>query len=210
MALLAIVTALCPGGRLEEQVAAKLHEKYGEKVRRMALGEESSFEDVFSYACPKFILASPPPMDEDALPTNLALDAHQVQLGVFMTEVKQQLPLPTIKSYLKLYRSIGVDKLARFNDVDDATLRAQLLSLKHKTTQPRCSADEASLLAGDRGNASDLHFYVADNMAHVEQQREEQLFGKFFVTHAQKLQEVVQDVVDLPKPKPQAASGVSE
>ena len=149
-------------------------------------------------------------MDEGALPTNLALDAHQVQLGVFMQEVKQQLPLPTIKSYLKLYRSIGVDKLARFNDVDDATLRAQLLSLKHKTTQSRCGADDTSLLAGDRANASDLHFYVADDMAHVEQQREEQLFGQFFVTHAQKLHEVVQDVAVLPKPSPKAAADASE
>eukprot|EP00937_MAST-01D_sp_MAST-1D-sp2_P007762 g7762.t1 len=175
LALLAIVTALAPGGRLEEQVGAKLHEKYGDKLRRMQMGEEGAFEDTFSYACPKFILAAAPTM-EGVPAANAALEAHQAQLAVFLEDVRQQLDLPTIRSYLKLYTSIGMDKLARFREVNDGTLQAQLLSLKHKALH------------------SDTHFFVAGEMAHVEERRDEQLFGKFFVQHVQKLHEIVGDV----------------
>ena len=192
LALLAIVTSLSPGHRLEEQVASKLREKYSEKQRRMQLGEESAFEDTFSYACPKFVLAAAPAMDD--LAVNYSLDAHAVQLTVFMREVKQQLPLPTIVSYLKLYSTIGIGKLARFRDVDESTMRSQLLSLKHKTLQPECPRDTASLVDGERKSCSDVHFFVAAEMAHVDDKEEEHQLGKFFIDHTQKLQAVVADV----------------
>ena len=115
----------------------------------MQLGEETAFEDTFSYACPKFVLAAAPAMGEGDLSLNYSLDAHEVQLSVFMREVRQQLPLPTVVSYLRLYQTIGLDKLARFRDADAATVRSQLLSLKHKTLQPETARDTASLMDGE-------------------------------------------------------------
>lgn len=194
LALLAIVTSLSPGHRLEEQVASKLREKYSEKTRRMQLGEETAFEDTFSYACPKFVLAAAPAMGEGDLSLNYSLDAHEVQLSVFMREVRQQLPLPTVVSYLRLYQTIGLDKLARFRDADAAAVRSQLLSLKHKTLQPETPRDTASLVDGERKSCSDVHFFVADEMAHVDGKEDDQQLGKFFIHHTQKLQEVVMDV----------------
>ena len=36
--------------------------------------------------------------------------------------------MPTIRSYLKLYQSIGMEKLARFRDMDVDNFRVQLLA----------------------------------------------------------------------------------
>lgn len=52
-----------------------------------------------------------------------------------MEEVKQQILFPQIRSYLKLYTTIGLEKIARFNDLDEEQFSAQLVSMKHKLTQ---------------------------------------------------------------------------
>lgn len=52
-----------------------------------------------------------------------------------MDEVKQQLLFPQIRSYLKLYTTIGLDKIARFNNLSEEEFSAQLVSMKHKLTQ---------------------------------------------------------------------------
>ena len=37
--------------------------RYGEKRQRMVLGDAGVFDELFSYACPKFITAAPPNYD---------------------------------------------------------------------------------------------------------------------------------------------------
>ena len=54
-----------------------------------------------------------------------------------MDEVKQQMILPTIRSYLKLYTSMPIDKLAKYMGTDAANytvdaLESNLLCFKHK------------------------------------------------------------------------------
>ncbi len=53
--------------RLDEAVLNALREKYADKMARMGRGDEGSFDELFTYACPKFITASPPSYDA---PTN--------------------------------------------------------------------------------------------------------------------------------------------
>lgn len=67
-ALLAICLSLCPQVKLvEETVNSQLREKYGEKMIRMQRYDDEAFaiyDELFSYACPKFITPSPPSFDE--------------------------------------------------------------------------------------------------------------------------------------------------
>ncbi len=37
--------------------------RYGEKRQRMVIGDTGVYDELFSYACPKFITASPPNFD---------------------------------------------------------------------------------------------------------------------------------------------------
>ena len=67
-ALLAICLSLCPQTKLvEETVNSQLREKYGEKLSRMQRYDDEAFvlyDELFSYACPKFITPSAPNYDE--------------------------------------------------------------------------------------------------------------------------------------------------
>lgn len=67
-ALLAISLSLCPQSRLvDETVNSQLREKYGEKMNRMQRYDDEAFaiyDELFSYACPKFITPSAPSFEE--------------------------------------------------------------------------------------------------------------------------------------------------
>lgn len=49
---------------MEENVNSQLREKQGEKMLRMQRNDEAVFDELFSFACPKFITPSPPNYDE--------------------------------------------------------------------------------------------------------------------------------------------------
>ena len=49
-----------------------------------------------------------------------------------MDEVRQQTLLPTVRSYLQLYTSMPIDKLATYMGIDVDELETHLLCFKHK------------------------------------------------------------------------------
>jgi len=49
---------------------------------------------------------------------------------VFLEEIEQQVQLPTIRSFLKLYSTMPVEKLAEFLDMDINQFTSQLICLK--------------------------------------------------------------------------------
>ena len=53
---------------VDEAVNSQLKERFQDKMTRLQKGEKKMFEDMFAYACPKFI--SPIPPDYDSLPEN--------------------------------------------------------------------------------------------------------------------------------------------
>lgn len=67
-ALLALCLSLCPQVKLvDETVNSQLREKYGEKMLRMQRYDDEAFviyDELFSYACPKFITPSAPSFEE--------------------------------------------------------------------------------------------------------------------------------------------------
>ncbi len=67
----------------------------------MVLGDQGVFDELFSYACPKFITASPP--DYDAPSANTNQEAYRLQLKMFLALLHQQRSLPGLKQLLKLY-----------------------------------------------------------------------------------------------------------
>lgn len=44
--------------------------RYNEKMGRMVSGIDSTYEELFAYACPKFITAAPPNLDAPGSNTN--------------------------------------------------------------------------------------------------------------------------------------------
>jgi translation initiation factor 3 subunit L len=153
-ALIAICVAFHPT-RLDDTIHTALREKYGDQLLKLQRGGPESlpiFEELFRASCPKFI--SPVPPDFDNPEGNIdPIDHH---LGIFMDEVKTNMWNPTVKSYLRLYTTMDLNKLAGFLEVKPEELRSWLLVNKQRTKQLRWT--DHGLLDGDLVNVSDLDY----------------------------------------------------
>lgn len=143
-------------------------------------------EELFSYACPKFI--SPCPLEEVAHPQ----EPFKHQCALFMAEVTQQISaqLPTIRSYLKLYTTIPVAKLANFLDTPEATFASNLLCFKHKT-RSRIWPGQGPLLGGRLVSSSDVDFYISQEMIHIADSKATRRYGEFFIRHIVKFSDLL-------------------
>ena len=133
LALLAIASALDPNNAVDENALPALKEKHEEKMALMEQGDLATYESMLQYACPKFIVPSVP---DYSSPENFAHDAYRMQIKLFMNMVSARAAMPKMRSYLKLYKTIGLDKLAKFNDSDPDQLRAQLIAMKCRSRTP--------------------------------------------------------------------------
>lgn len=139
--LLAICLVLHPQC-VDESIQQTLREKsFHEKMYKMQCGDMQEFENCFTYACPKFLSPYPPAFD--SVPDDYSKEAMRYQTQLFMDEVKQQQMLPMIRSYLKLYTTLPLVKLATFIAQNSRTgdgniekelqaLYIHLLCFKHK------------------------------------------------------------------------------
>merc|ERR1719491_2899424 len=160
IALLAILTHACPGGNgraagagnasgvsggggalvVEDSVARVVGDRHRTQLSKIEAGGEGD-EDLFIFACPKFI--SPAVPDYGSLRVGASAagfamvvggqDAYKLQVRHFMNEMASQQTMRKLRSYMKLYTSIGVEKLGRL--VLEAEFESLLLSYKHKMRQ---------------------------------------------------------------------------
>merc|ERR550539_355313 len=75
-ALLLLCVSLCPR-TIDESLDRYIRDKHGDKQHRLQRGDELCFEELFSYACPKFVSAALPADAMDGLATFNANEAHQ-------------------------------------------------------------------------------------------------------------------------------------
>merc|ERR1712037_611751 len=167
--LLALCITLHPQ-RIDESLHTTLREKnYAEKMNKMSRGELPEFEACFTFSCPKFL--SPVPPNYDAVNFDgdaLHKEPLRLQLKVFMDE-EQQLMLPTIRSYLKLYTTMPLDKMAGFMEMPPEEFRNHLLAFKHKMKNVVWTKGTSGL-EGEFQSGSEVDFYIDKNMIHCRHQ----------------------------------------
>jgi translation initiation factor 3 subunit L len=198
--LLAICLVLHPQC-IDESIQQTLREKsYHEKMYKMQYGDLQEFENSFVYACPKFLSPYPPPID--SISGDYSKEAIQHQTTVFMDEVAQQKMLPTIRSYLKLYTTLPLSKLATFmaqnsrnnetnRDLDKEIemLLIHLLCFKHKMKNVVWSKG-ASGLEGKFQSGSELDFYIDNSMIHIADTKVAHRYGDFFIRKILKFEDL--------------------
>jgi len=193
-ALLAICISLCPQ-RVDENVHATLRDKFGDKMQKMQRGEEPVFEELFAYACPKFINPASPPyaqiIEDPSKAQNYSQESVKLQSKLFLNEVRQQTNITTIRSFLKLYTTIGTQKLADFLDMDAKTFRTQLLCYKHKARGLVWNGGAPA--SGEVSSYSDVDFYVDQDMVHINDTKVARRYSEFFVRHTEKLLNLLGD-----------------
>merc|ERR1711962_512576 len=189
--LLAMCLVLHPQ-RIDESLHSMLKEKnYAKKMNKMQAGDLSEFEQCFTFACPKFLSPVPPAIEENAS-DNAGLihkEPLKLQLKVFLDEVNQQMILPTIRSYLKLYTSMPLDKLADYLDISVDELEKHLLCFKHKMRNIVWTKG-VSALEGEFQTESEVDFYIDKNMIHIADTKVDRRFGDFFIRQIHKFEEL--------------------
>uniref|UniRef100_A0A8P0TMZ9 Eukaryotic translation initiation factor 3 subunit L n=1 Tax=Canis lupus familiaris TaxID=9615 RepID=A0A8P0TMZ9_CANLF len=185
-ALLAIALTMYPM-RIDESIHLQLREKYGDKMLRMQKGDPQVYEELFSYSCPKFL--SPVVPNYDNVHPNYHKEPFLQQLKVFSDEVQQQAQLSTIRSFLKLYTTMPVAKLAGFLDLTEQEFRIQLLVFKHKMKNLVWTSG-ISALDGEFQSASEVDFYIDKDMIHIADTKVARRYGDFFIRQIHKFEEV--------------------
>lgn len=206
-ALLSTACALCPT-RLDENIQTQMREKYGDQFNKMTKPASAeglaAFEELFLYACPKFITANSPPYhDQEAFTsfksTNTIFpDPTQHQLRVFLSDVKTQLSNANVRSFLRLYTTLGTDKLASFLEIDQEELVEMMMVMKNSTRSLKWS--NGSLLQGEVVNTSDLDFVIDTNMIHIAESRVGRRYGDWFLRNATRMHDVLSNIQSKPLP----------
>ena len=184
--------------RIDESIASVLSEKYSESTMKMLRGDLEEFEQVFRYACPKFLspVAAIYDFDIVAGQPGARVEPWKQQLRVFLDEVKQHLPILLIRSYLKLYTTMPISKLASFMQVDQ--LKVQLLAYKHKM-QSMVWTEGSSSLEGEFQSGSDVDFYIDGDMIHVADTKVARRYGDYFLRQIHKFEDLYRTVSSMKK-----------
>jgi translation initiation factor 3 subunit L len=198
--LLAICLVLHPQC-IDESIQQVLREKnYHDNMYKMQCGDLEVFRNFFVFACPKFVSPCPPPFDAP-IEDSYVKEPLEHQTMVFMDEVRQQLALPTIRSYLKLYTTLPLSKLAAFMDKNEfgdnerdqdraiAKLSTQLLCFKHKMKNVVWTKG-ASGLEGKFQSGSELDFYIDNDMIHIADTKVSHRYGDFFIRKILKFEDL--------------------
>ena len=188
-ALFAICNALSPS-RLDDNILNIVKDRYGDQFARLSRGYVLSlslsltvfgahvsfwaprysdeglpaFEELFLYACPKFISANPPPYDDQEQLAAYAEDPSpepaQRHLALFLSDVRAQAAVPTLRSFLKLYTSLDAAKLAGFLDADEEEMVQQMMAVKAASRSVSRVGHERNLLDGQMISTSDMDFVI--------------------------------------------------
>ncbi len=217
MALVAVPLATCPGlNVVDEVVATRTRKKYGEKMDVVAnLGDgsdpskvaaaETALEELFDFAAPGFI--------DGAFTIDRPGNAKAVtarQRAMFKREALQRATgLEELRSFLRLYTTIDVSKVASFMKCSESKVHDQLVELKVKNWQPvqgikgaafeEVSETDASAASGGAAEGGDessgiayrssdpMHFYVQGSLVVVRPRDETTDLGKFFTSSVREL-----------------------
>ncbi|KAI0325128.1 eukaryotic translation initiation factor 3 subunit 6 [Cubamyces sp. BRFM 1775] len=214
-ALFAICNALSPT-RVDDNISNIVKERYGEQFAKMSRGEEGipAFEELFLYACPKFITSNPPPYeDADLLPAYIEdppVEPAQRHLQLFLAEVRAQAPVPTLRSFLKLYTSLDASKLANFLDADEEDMVQQLMVMKQASRSVSRVDNEKGLLDGQWISTSDLDFVINENMVHIAESTVGRRYAGWFIRNTEHAQRVLDTLRNAPLPIPPKTAGTGK
>jgi len=182
--LLAIAITISPQ-RIDESVQQSLLEICGDKMTKMQKGEIGLFQELFSYGCPKFVNPTTP--DYSKLTEESLNEPYKLQCKIFVAELEQSLKLPLIRSYLKLYQTMPIEKLAAFCELTVEEFRIHLHQYKHKGNQKTWT--DGTALDGERVPTVDVDFYLDNGMIHIADVKVARNFGQFFIASIHKMQQ---------------------
>ena len=158
------------------------------------------------------------------------MEPAQRHLALFLAEVRAQAPVPTLRSFLKLYTSLDAKKLAGFLDADEEEMVQQLMVMKQASRSVSRVGDEKGLLDGQMISTSDLDFVVHEvrlsafvvfgrgdgdggadaslqNMVHITESTVGRRYAGWFIRNTEHAQRVLDTLRAAPLPVPLKPAG---
>jgi translation initiation factor 3 subunit L len=180
LSLLAILMQICPSqGLIEDPIARLIREKHGSKLEAA-----TSYEDWFQ--SPKFVAVDP------------AHSVHRQQVQQFLKGMENEPAGRKLRSYLKLYTSLQVEKLAKFHDMETSEeFLPLLLSYKARMRQMERSSEGDTYIEGTMKSALDIHCYLEGDMVHVDEAEKQRRFENYFVSQIMQNTEIRRDAVTI-------------
>ncbi|KAG8887922.1 hypothetical protein FRB98_008747 [Tulasnella sp. 332] len=226
-ALLVMCHCLSPS-RLDDTIMAAIKERYGEQFSKMQQGAAGlpAFEELFLYACPKFISPNPPPYhDVEQLALYVSsppVEPAQRHCALFLTDVRTLTSVPTLRSFLKLYKSLDTKRLAGLVEAGEVEgeektaeekeeeLVEQMMVLKmasRSLSRPEAAPGASSTNSAPGGHLggtvvvnSDLDFVIDENMVHVVESTVGRRFAGWFIRNTEHTQRVYDNIRSTPLP----------
>jgi len=202
IALLAILSHTCPKSVVDDIIASIVRDKHGNSLSKIESGEEG-YEDLFIFACPKFVNPAVPDYSQALVPGCPAIpygqDAYKLQVQHFMNEMAAHASIRKMRSYMSLYTSIQVEQLASFNDMKVEAFEPWLTCFKHKMRQlEREKASEGINSNNDKvGTAMDIHYNVVGNVVHVDEAEKTRRFETFFMKQIQNNDDILRQLENI-------------
>ena len=97
---------------------------------------------------------------------------------------------------MKLYTSIGISKLAKFNDQEQDAFAPVLVAFKQRMLQLE-APEGNSFGEGSRKSALDIHYYLVEEMVHVDEAEKQRRFEKYFVAQISQNTEILAEAVSI-------------
>jgi len=188
--LLAIALNFYPM-RIDDSINSYLKEKYSERLIKLQRGDRDELINMFHYACPKFL--SPVPPNFEGVTDQYLMEPYNQQLKVFIDEVQQQNLISDIRSFLKLYTTLPISKLASFINKTPQELKSILLCFKHKM-----SNIESDTINEEFRSSSEVDFYIHNEMVHIADTKVATRFSDFFIRQIHKLNEMNSNLKMIP------------
>ncbi len=179
---------------MDDSIANVVRDKHANTLSKIETGEEG-YEDLFVFACPKFVNPAVPDYSAALKPGCPAVpygqDAYKLQVQHFMNEMAPHATLRKMRSYMSLYTSIEVEKLASFNDMKVEEFIPWLLCFKHKMRQLERGVDSNK----DKvGTALDIHYNVSGDVVHVDEAEKTRRFETFFMKQIQNNNDIMRQL----------------
>ncbi|XP_027202394.1 eukaryotic translation initiation factor 3 subunit l [Dermatophagoides pteronyssinus] len=170
--LLAICLALHPQ-RIDESIMNQVEEKMHDSFIKLRSGDIKEFKSVFKQSCPKIV---------SFMANNIS---YRHQIKIFLEEVEQQQKLLEIRSLLKFYTTMTIEKLASIIEIPPEELNRYLLCFKHKMQNYSSTKQLDEFQSG-----SDVDFYIDKDMIHIADTKVAPRYGDYFLRQIYRFDEL--------------------
>jgi len=181
---------------LEENVSSLLKERLQDKLEKLNKYDVASFNDCFSYGCPKLI---PPLLNKEHIKTygfdkNL-MEIMNQQKDILLGEFQKIQQLNNLDGVLKLYSSIKLDKLAKVMKLTPEKLKDLInLYIERSNVNLKDNPFEQTIVRKFIESVPKIDLAIDNDVIKISESIGKANFSKIFIKNMNKLEEMMKEI----------------